>query len=149
MDFWLSTLALLIVATVAAYLGYRFNRRLMESNHQWEEHRHLIISGEKFCDELLEHVARYKQTNSSDVRAEILSGRIHVSVQLMAQLIKEHFPGDNNMKRLFGAAIVTITNYRMTEVPPDQSWIVQSTGVIIELRFAFLGAKPACDSFER
>ena len=147
MDFWLSTLALLIVATVAAYLGYRFNGRLMESNHRWEEHRHLVIFGEKICDELLDYVSRYQQMDSSDVRAEILSGQIYVSIQLMAKLIREHFAGNNDMKGILIMVLRAITSYDMSEKPPGRDWIVLSTGLIIELRLEFSGSKSA--SFRR
>ena len=142
MGFWLSTLTLLVVAAVAAYLGYRFNRRLMESNHRWEEYRHLVISGEKFCDELLEHMARYQQAGSFDTREKILSGQIYVSVQLMAKLIKEHFTVDNDIKNTLRGVVDIVTDHYTPEIPPDQGWIVESTGLIIELRFAFSGTKP-------
>ena len=142
MDFWLSTLALLVAAIVTAYLGRHFNRDLMKSNHQWEEHRYLAISGEKFCDELLGHMVRYPQEGSFDAREVILSGHINVSIQLIAQFIKEHFTHDNDIKNIF-RSLVSVTNHRTPETPPDHGWIAESTGLIIELRFAFLGSKPA------
>ena len=151
MDFWdfwdflSSALALLFAAVVAAYLARYFNQNLMKFNHRWEEHRHLIISAEKFCDELLEHVVSYQQTDSSDAKAKILSGQISISVQLITQFIKENFIRDDRMKLLLLAIIDTVTNHDTQDNPSDQDWVARSAGLIIELRFAFSSAKLARD----
>ena len=139
--FILSSGAVLVAAIVAASLGYHFNRRLMASNQQWEKNRHLIMSGEKFCDELLQHVARYQQANSPEDKTQILFGRIHISSQLITQFIQANFAHDDHMKRMSKTAIHIITFYTMSEEPPGQDWAMVTAGLIIKLRCAFSDAQ--------
>ena len=137
----LSSGAVLVAAIVAACLGYHFNRGLMTSNQQWEKNRHLILSGEKFCDELLQHVALYQQTSSPETRAQILLGQIHISIQLITAFVSANFAHDNNIKRISKTAIHVITYHPLPEDLPDWDWTMMTAGTIIKLRFAFSDAK--------
>ena len=139
--FILSSGAVLVAAIVAASLGYHFNRRLMTSNQQWEKNRHFVMSGEKFCDELLEHVARYQQTNSLDVKAQILLGPIHISTKLITEFVQENFAHDDNMKRMSKKAAHFITFCPLSGEPSSHDWITLTAGAIIKLRFAFSNAQ--------
>ena len=139
--FILSSGAVLVAAIVAASLGYHFNRRLMTSNQQWEKNRHFVMSGEKFCDELLEHVALYQQTDSPDARAQILLGKVYISVQLITQFIQANFDHDDNLKRMSKTTDRLITFYPTEKGMPDPAWITLTVGTIIKLRFAFSNAQ--------
>ena len=139
--FILSSGAVLVAAIVAASLGYHFNRRLMASNQQWEKNRHLILSGEKFCDELLEHMALYQQTDSPNAKIQILLGPVHTSIQLIDQFVYSNFAHDDNLKRMSKTTDRLITFYPAEEEMPDHAWITLTIGTIIKLRFAFSDAQ--------
>ena len=139
--FILSSGAVLVAAIMAACLGYHFNRRLMASNQQWEKNRHLILSGEKFCDELLRHVAIYQQTDSPDVKAQILLGPIHISIKLITEFVQENFTHDDNMKHISKRAAHFITFCPLPGEPSNHDWVTLTAGTIIKLRFAFSDAQ--------
>ena len=114
----------------------------MKSNQQWEKNRHLILSGEKFCDELLEHIALYQQTDSPNAKTQILLGPVHNSIQLIDKFILTNFIHDNNLKRMSKTTNRWITFYpEQKEGLPDHDWAMMTAGAIIKLRFAFSDAK--------
>ena len=139
--FILSSGAVLVAAIMAASLGYHFNRRLMTSNQQWEKHRHLILSGEKFCDELLEHMSLYQQTDSPNAKTQILLGPVHTSIQLINQFILANFAHDDNLQRMSKTTDRLITFYPTEQGIPDPAWITLTVETIIKLRFAFSDAQ--------
>ena len=114
----------------------------MKSNQQWEKNRHLILSGEKFCDELLEHIALYQQTDSPNAKTQILLGPVHISTQLLDQFILANFAHDDNLQRMSKMTSRWITFYpEQKEGLPDHDWAMMTAGAIIKLRFAFSDAK--------
>ena len=151
-DLWLQTLPLLVVAItgviIAAVLGYYSNHRLKKLTQSWEERRHLIASGEKFCDDLMETTLLYwhmSHGTAKTVDLEILMGRISASIVLIIRFVNENYDNDINTKNALKEAIANITGGDFSKLnrPPDQHRAVMSVNSIIDLRFAFSGAKPA------
>ena len=145
MSYWpfiLSSGAVLVAAIVTVGLGHHFNLRLMKSNQQWEKNRHLILSGEKFCDELLGHMSLYQQTDSPNAKTQILLGPVHNSIQLINKFILTNFSHDDTLKRMSKTTNRWITFYpEQKEGLPDHDWAMMTAGTIIKLRFAFSDAQ--------
>ena len=145
-DFWQNALPLLFAAVVATLLGYCFNRWLMKSTQQWQENQHLIRSGEKFCDDLLELTTRYWHMDLTvigpKIEAKILSGKINASILLITRFINENFATNDSMRIDLKNMVVSVTggNYAVFNRLPDENRSSESAGSIIQLRFAFSNA---------
>ena len=113
----------------------------MKSNQQWEKNRHLILSGEKFCDELLGHMSLYQQTDSPNAKTQILLGPVHTSIQLIDKFILANFSHDDNLKRMSKTTERLITFYPEQKELPDHDWAMMTARFIIKLRFAFSNAQ--------
>ena len=145
-NFWQDALPLLFAAIVATLLGYVFNRWLMKSTQKWQENQHLVGSGEKFCDDLLELVTLYWHmdltTSKRRTEAKILSGKITASILLITRFVNENFAADANIKNDLKKAVVHVTggNFSVFDRHPDENQSALSAGSIIQLRFAFSNA---------
>lgn len=135
-------------AAVGAIVAHYLNWYIVKSTQKWEKHRHVIVSGEKFCDELLERVIRYwradlpiailNRHDSIMTKAEI-SGEISTSVLLITRFAKENFSTHAGIQEKMDKIInITNNNYPMSH--PDN--LSDYVGPIIDLRFAFSSAKP-------
>ena len=145
-NFWQDALPLLFAAIVATLLGYFFNRWLMKSTQKWQENQHLIRSGEKFCDDLLELATRYwyldLSYSKSNTEAKILSRKISASVVLITHFIDENFTNDASIKNDLKKMVIHVTggDFSVFNRGPDEDRAALSTGSIIQLRFAFSNA---------
>ena len=145
-NFWQHALPLLFAAVIATLLGGLFSRWLMKSTQQWEENQHLIQSGERFCDELLESATLYWHMDLTLVgartEAKILSSKIDASVLLITRFVNENFANDVNMGDDLRQVHIHVTggNFSVFSRPPDEDRSALSAGSIIQLRFAFSNA---------
>ena len=145
-NFWQHALPLLFAAVVATLLGGLFSRWLMKSTQQWEENQHLIRSGERFCDELLESVTLYWHMDLTIVEArteaKILSAKINASVLLITRFVNENFVTNAEMRNDLIEMVIHVTggNYSVFDRLPDENRSGESAGSIIQLRFAFSNA---------
>ena len=138
---YVATVGAVAGAVAGAVVGHCFNWHIVKSTQQWERHRHLIASGEKFCDELLRLVERYWAADPSTISPGARS-RIAMEIStytlLITQFVDENFDTHPSMKKTLNEVIkVTNNSYPLS---PSEDWH-ERVGPIIELRFAFSSAK--------
>ena len=128
-------------AIAGAVVGHCFNWYMVKSAQQWEEHRHLITSGEKFCDELLRLVEHYWGAHSSTISPDTKSGfavEIGTYILLLTKFVEENFATHPGMQETL-EQVIDVTN-NSYPISPPKVWR-ERVGPIIELRFAFSNAK--------
>lgn len=140
-----ATTGAVVGAVVGAVIGHCFNWHIVKSTQQWEQHRHLITSGERFCDELLKHVERYwgaDWVTARHARVEDAAG-ISISILLITRFVQENFAADANMQKTVVKIIdVTGDNYpKSSSKTMSREDLSKRVWPIIELRLSFSSAK--------
>ena len=128
-------------AAFAAICAYFFNARLARRTREWESKRHVVLTAERFCDELMALAVEYwseKSSDETDAKSRLSVNRIAAYNHFLYCFLRENFPRNADILEKFGrmAGVVAGGNFGAAKREPDAERVALSVAAIVDLRLA-------------